>query len=332
MTTVTERTLVVTSPHGLGNRLRPLLSGMVLAEASQRHFSFLWTRTAACGAGFHDLFKNDWQVQEVTPGVVDALPTWPRLPDVLADDEPKLTIRTPYWLLTPSCHPAHPALMSRCAELLAELQPIPEIARKVTEFQASHFRPRMIGVHLRRGDFTVVRRWQANNLGSSFHAVDKLLARWPDAGVLLCSDDITPENSGQSLPTTGVHAAYQRRYGPHLIVRRPSSLDRSTVGGVQEALVDLWLLRSVDAFVGTLDSSFSDVASFERQVPIFWAEPDDWRYQLLAWLLMQTGIVGSLQRSGCRRCGREVMLLESIQYYAQRLRRKWKWINYVAPF
>jgi hypothetical protein len=47
-----ERTLIVTWPDGLGNRLRGLLSGMVMAEASHRRFSFLWARTDACMASF----------------------------------------------------------------------------------------------------------------------------------------------------------------------------------------------------------------------------------------------------------------------------------------
>lgn len=333
MTTVAERILVVASPHGLGNRLRPLLSGMVLAEASQRRFSFLWARTVACGAAFHDLFENNWPVQEVASAVVKTLPTWPRLPDVLTVTEPNLTVRTPYCLLAPSCHPAHAALMPRCAELLAELQPIPEIAQKVMAFQASHFHPHMIGVHLRRGDFTIVRRWQANNLGSSLRAVDKLLERWPDAGILLCSDDGASEQGTRPWPATGVQAAYQRRYGPRLVVRQPSSLDRSTIAGVQEAIVDLWLLRSVDAFIGTLNSSFSDIASFGRQVPVVWAEPDDWRYRLLAWLLKLTGIAYFLRRDGCRRFGREVTLLDSTQYYSRKLWGKPRrtQTNYVAP-
>lgn len=315
-----ERTLIVTWPDGLGNRLRGLLSGMVMAEASHRRFSFLWARTDACMASFHDLFENDWPIQEVNPEVINALPVCLKVPDVLTAVEANLTIRTPHWLLAPGCHPAHAAYIPHCAALLAELRPAPAIARQVAEFQADHFRPRMIGVHLRRGDFTTVRRLQAANLGSSLRAVDRLLERWPDAGVLLCSDDGAPGSGNQALPLTGVQAAYRQRYGARVCIRQPSTLDRRTTAAMQEAVVDLWLLRSTAAFVGTLTSSFSEVAAFGRQTPIYWAGPDSRRYRLLAWLLTQTGIARALEHDGCRRRGRDVILLESIRFYLHRAR------------
>jgi hypothetical protein len=61
----TERTLSVTVWAGLANRLRVLLSGMVVAAASKRGFVLLWPRTRDCAASFDELFTNAWPVREV---------------------------------------------------------------------------------------------------------------------------------------------------------------------------------------------------------------------------------------------------------------------------
>jgi hypothetical protein len=52
-----------------------------------------------------------------------------------------------------------------------------------------------------------------------------------------------------------------------LVWMSPRSLDRQTPEAVQDALVDLWLLRSTDYFVGTYRSSFSEMAVVGRSIP-----------------------------------------------------------------
>ena len=47
----------------------------------------------------------------------------------------------------------------------------------------------------------------------------------------------------------------------------PRSLDRGRSEAVQDALIDLLLLRQTQAIVGTADSSFSEMAMFGRSIP-----------------------------------------------------------------
>ncbi|MFZ4656966.1 MAG: hypothetical protein ACOYNY_08145 [Caldilineaceae bacterium] len=328
---ITERTLSVTVWAGLANRLRVLLSGMVVAAASNRRFTMLWPRTRDCAASFDELFANDWPVQDVPLIETIALPAYTGyycrpLPDVLRSTVQHLALRTPHWLIAPTCLPHHAPLAPRCEALMNELQPLPALSAAVAAFRAAHFRPQMIGVHLRRGDYLFYYRRVTNNLESSFRAVDRLLKRWPEAGILLCSDDGGADlYKARGIINTGVHQAFAQRYGSRVVWRTPLTLDRTEVAALQDAVIDLWLLRSVDAFVGTVDSSFSELACYGRQIPVIWAEPDDQRYRVLALALRLSGAAQVLQGRTGRRFQRELSLVRLINYYSLRVRNKFSY-------
>lgn len=326
MTTAAERSLTVACWAGLGNRLRVLLSGLTVAVASDRRFTMLWPRTRDCAASFTDLFVNDWPVEEASLTAVKDLPPYlgyycPPLPDALTSAAPHLALLTPHSLLEPARSPRHAALLPKCAALLAALEPTPLLADQIAAFKAAHFRLRMIGVHLRRGDFLFYGAGASDNFASSRRAVEVLLRQWSDAGIFLCSDDGAGDPYQARRAVTGVHAAYRQHFGERVVWRTPSSLDRSQPAATQDALVDLWLLRATDGFVGTPDSSFSEMAVFGRSVPTRWAEPDHWRYRLAAGLLHAAGIAWLLRQQGRRRFGRELSLPRLLHYYRSRLLR-----------
>ena len=47
----------------------------------------------------------------------------------------------------------------------------------------------------------------------------------------------------------------------------PRTLDRAVPMAIQDAVVDLWLLRSTNMFVGTALSGFSDLVYFGNDIP-----------------------------------------------------------------
>lgn len=267
-----ERTLTVAASAGLGNRLRVLLSGMALAATTGRRFTMLWPRTEACAASFDELFTNPWPVQEVTWEEVERLPIIPHANraglDLLTMDATAIQGQTYNWLLAPARFPAHQPLMRRCAELLQEMQPVAEIQARVAAFQASSFRSHMIGVHLRRADMHFLYPTSAANTRPAMAAVDAYLAQHPEAGILLCTDDgAIHQGTERAAPTEGVQARFRAQYGDRVVFTAPRSLDRRDPVAIQDAVVDLWLLRQTDCFVGTARSSFSEFAVFGRAVP-----------------------------------------------------------------
>ena len=269
------RTLTVYCPWGLCNRLRVLLSGIALAESSDRSFRMFWPQTQHCHAGFHELFENNWNVTTGEPdrATHESMQNlrafhFQRLPDFLVNPSPLLNLTSNTWLIQPSVHANHSILKNHCRALLEELAPLRTIRDQADGFRNAYFRPRMIGVHIRRGDFLNARHRPhvTSLLRANIAAVDRYLDEAPDAGIILCTDDGAPiPGIASSTPSHGVREAFANRYGNRLAPAYPTGLDRGTTLAIQEALVDLLLLRDATFFVGTTQSSFSEIVALARR-------------------------------------------------------------------
>ncbi len=270
-----ERTLTVHCPWGLGNRVRLLLSGLAIARATGRRFRMFWPRTNDCAAGFADLFQNDWGVlgeppDEQTQALTKTFAPWQRTPDLLDSQERHLVLRSNSWLIQPQVHSRHVQLMRDCAAIFHELVPIEPIQGAQSQFRQGNFRPSMIGVHVRRGDYVNprVRPDTVFSLQRTLSAVDQYLEHSPQAGIFLCTDDgaVHPK-TGKLTETHGIVASFQERYPERVVLAPSTSLDRGQTSAVQQALVELLLLRQTDYFVGTQQSSFSAMVMIGRDRP-----------------------------------------------------------------
>ena len=318
----TERTLTVFCPYGLCNRLEALVSGLALAEASGRRFHMWWPITSVCAAPFDTLFSNDLGVENVSRETVMPFhithPLFERMPDLLKQDQADLVIGHPTWLLRPKQYAGHAELFNRSLAIFNQLQPIPVIQAEVDAFRDEHFRTTMIGVHMRRGDFVQARPDISGNLESALAAVDSLLDRFPQAGILLCSNE-NPAETGAK-----VHACFVQRYGSQLAQRRPTSLERSRVEGVQQALVDLWLLRSTDALVGTTGSTFSELAGWGHAIsPVFVGTPL-YGYNRMERLARVTGVYTALRIFGRWRYGQDIPIPVLLKHFKRGMIRRIK--------
>ena len=279
------RTLTVYCKNGLCNRLYVLLSARVLAEETDRHFRMFWPRTSACAARFSDLFENSWNILEQVPDELTqsrsrSFFSYQPIPDLVQSQDPHPVFDVWGMLIAPKRYSGHARLQRSCGEQLAMLRPVEPVRRAVDSFKAGHFRPTMIGVHLRRGDFK--KDYPSTQIAPDLQAVlenvDRYLEISPDAGILLCTDDgaIHPRTK-ESTGTQGVKECFLERFPNRVVFTQPTSLDRNEMVSIQEALVDLLLLREVDYFVGTQGSTFSGIAVFEREIPrvfVSGARPD----------------------------------------------------------
>ena len=267
-----QRTLTVTSYSGLANRLRVLTSAVVMAGETGRALTMHWHRLPTCGAAFDELFTNDLPVVNFADAPITPLPDFAGplgrdLFDLLTATEPHIAIKAVTWLALPEIYPHHRPLLARCAAVLDELRPTPEIEERVAAFRSAHFRPRMIGVHLRRGDFYRYSAYSVDNTTSAVAATRRYLQACPDAGIFLCTDDGAADPVTGRRTVEGTHEKFRRAFGDRVIRAEPRSLDRADSAAVQDALVDLLLLRACDFVVGTWGSSFSELAVFGRDVP-----------------------------------------------------------------
>lgn len=307
------RTLTVFCATGLSNRLYVLTSGMAIAAATGRAFRMLWPRTQACGAAFQELFANDWPVETVDVKVLAKRPyAWslhqPDPPNLRAAAEDDIVLGSHRTLVRPDLFPDHAALTESCLAGFRRLQPIPAIAETAARFRTQHFRPTMIGVHLRRGDFMQVRPDLMANTPQAIAAVETALAHLPEAGIFLATDD----DPG---PGKGVRAQFTRRFGKRVVWTTPRSLDRNSVAAVQDGLVDLWLLRQTDHFVGSAGSAFSRLAVYGLDVPHTFSRGSSPGYRRALRLYQLFGLYWLLRRLGRLEFQRDLAFPTLLRYY-----------------
>lgn len=264
------RTLTVMCASGLANRLRVLLSGAALAEATGRRFEMYWPRTSACSADFDGLFTAPWAVRAVEweshrlPNfVTDAS----MVPDLLTSDVRDLAFLHTGTFFAPEQHPHHGPHVARSHALLDHVQPIDRLARRIHAFADGRFRPVMIGVHLRRGDFVRRQPDLVANAGQAVAAVTRMVDAQPDAGILLCTDDGGVDQESGRTVFDGVRELFVSRFGSRVVIPEARSLDRRDPVAIEDAVVHLWLLRQTQYVVGSAGSSFSELAVVGRDVP-----------------------------------------------------------------
>lgn len=319
------KSLTVGCTAGLGNRLRVLASGLALAEAGGRSFRMLWPRTFHCSASFHELFANPLPVEESSLAATCALVDYSgerssRLPDILAGPEIDITVLGFSWITDSARFPNNQGLQPRCEEIIASLQPIPEIADRIAEFRVRNFRPKMIGVHLRRGDMP---RHRMASVGNAIAATEGYLEQFPDAGILLCTDDGAPPPwDRENARDHGVRGRFRRCFGDRVVWTAPRYLDRAYPVSIQDAVADLWLLRGTDALVASAGSSFSEIAAFGRSIPIRWCKSDNRRYNFIETVLRKAGIYPALKRDSMKRFGTDLRFPDMVDRYRREFRRR----------
>jgi|GEM_PF-2021141 len=276
------RHLTLYCDSGLANRMCVLVSGRVMARAAGAELEFLWPLCATCNCSFERLFEPSPEVRTVPYEAIVGLPsirrTWGSQPvDLLAQTDDHVTWGFVSWWLRPDLYPAHAALQDELAPALAALVPAAPIRERVAAFKAAHFRPQMIGVHLRRGDFHTARPDVVANTAQVIARIAEHLVTWPHAGILLATDDGAAGGeigagrstgaAGKPAIREGVRETLVRRFGSRVVSATPRTLDRSAPEAIEDALVELLLLRETQAVIGTEGSSFSALAAFGRDVP-----------------------------------------------------------------
>jgi hypothetical protein len=320
-----HKTLTVTSDAGLCNRLRALLSGKAIAEATGREFAMRWRPTVACGCAFERLFQNDWNVRadiyfDRRNALDLTITPWKSYPEWLSLNDAMLFVHHNGFLIQPARFIRHRPLETRSHELMRELKPVFPLEQRIREYRERFFRVQMIGVHLRRGDLVQLRPDTTGNLETALRRVDERLEQEPDAGILLCTDDGSRNPySNRALPAEHIHARFQQRYGARVVFTTPS-LDRSSPQAIEDALVDLWLLRSTQFFVGTIGSSFSCLAGFGNAIQAVQTAAFTAPYRRKVRWLKPIGLHSLLTRVAHYEYGREASYTQLVRRNLRRLR------------
>lgn len=129
----------------------------------------------------------------------------------------------------------------------AELNPIESLNRQIQIYRERFSGKRVVGVHIRRTDNV----WSTeSSMTESFvRKMDAELDK-DSATVFFIATDSTTEES-----------LMISRYGDRIMTFEKATLRRDSVEGIQLALIDLYILSSVDIIIGSYRSSFTDTAA-----------------------------------------------------------------------
>ncbi len=129
--------------------------------------------------------------------------------------------------------------------------PVDALKERIRAF-TEQFGSRCVGVHIRRTDNAV-------SMGKSTTEqfvleMNRELSEYPESRFFLATDDRSEE-------------AFLRKTFPGKIISNETrTLERSSIAGIQDALLDLYCLSATDKLIGSYWSSFTDIAADMRGI------------------------------------------------------------------
>lgn len=138
-------------------------------------------------------------------------------------------------------------------------KPIKAIQHRISEITDT-YTTTTIGIHIRRGDNTVSVEKSPFNLFKE--AIEQEISKNKEVRFYLSTDDIFTQNQ---LLTD---------FGDKITIQKNKDLSRTTLKGIQDALVDLYCLSKTSKIIGSYWSSFTETAAAINKTPLFTVNKD----------------------------------------------------------
>lgn len=135
--------------------------------------------------------------------------------------------------------------VSNCYSLKELFVPTIEIQEQINRLR-SQYSENVFGIHIRRTDNK--RSIQKNEIDDYLRFMDQKIETCPDVKFYLATDSMD------------VKRLMINRYGD-MIVFHKAMLERTSVQGMKDAVVDLWCLSLTKEIIGSYYSSYSDTAA-----------------------------------------------------------------------
>ncbi len=131
-------------------------------------------------------------------------------------------------------------------------QPLPKLQKKMNELLSNT--ENIIGLHIRRTDH--IHAIQYSQTNSFINIVKKELSLNPKVKFFLATDDPKEEQLFKNL------------FPQKIIINSNKDFNRSSIKGIQDAVVDLYTLAATQKIYGSYQSTFSETAAEIRQIPL----------------------------------------------------------------
>jgi len=262
--------LTVVPQGGLCNRLRVILSALYLSRGMREGFVCVeWAENRECSARFSDLFEpfeeEFFRVQPLQ---------WKNIPPMRRNLHVQELLRRFFYdrqfvnysylqepdLLTASLQKAAKVYVSTCYEiapfpssLFRTLRLQRELESEVEELTAG-FGDHMVGVHIRRTDNKQSRSVSTDD--DFRKAMTREIEAQPGTLFFLATDDLE------------LKMALQEEFPGRILRQHIADVRRDTLGGMRQAVVDLFCLSRTHKILGSYYSSFSETAAEIGNLPL----------------------------------------------------------------
>ncbi len=276
---ISNKKIIVYCDSGLCNRLRALFSAKYSSDILNKDMEFIWIKNSSCGAEFSDLFENTefnitnnyslWKKIFFKELDFSRDKNTQKIPiDILKYNTKNKIIHTYISLFSPRDFPYHDISLRESNKIFNILKPIKYVRDEVENFTTKNFKNKIMGVHIRRGDFILYFKEKTQNLDSFIKEMDNFLRINPQGKFFVSTDDGSKSPNGTKIDKENVIDFLINRYGENKILQYiPRSLERMDKESIQDALINLLILRKTDEFIGNQYSSFSEMAMINRDIP-----------------------------------------------------------------
>lgn len=262
--------LTVVPQGGLCNRLRVILSAMALSRSFREGFVCVdWAVDDECKAAFSDLFEPfEEENFRVRPRRWLNIPPSRRNMHVqemcrrLVYDAQLVnySYRQDEKALAAALQRGRKVYVSTCYEiaplpsaLFRALRPERELESEVEELAAG-FGDCMVGVHIRRTDNKQSRKVSTDD--DFRRAMNREIETQPGTLFFLATDDLE------------LKMTLQEEFPGRIMMQHVADVRRDTLGGMRQAVVDLFCLSRTQKVLGSYYSSFSETAAEIGGIPL----------------------------------------------------------------
>lgn len=263
------KSIIIEPFAGLANRMRVIVSGLWLQQQLNAKLTCVWNESNELNAPFEKLFMPIEGLNQLKNSSKYKYAKATNQPDYIRKivavsinkifgidyciKEPNLIKNT--WHAKADVRKIAAAYDTlyffTCEEfgatdaMYAVFKPIEEIQIKIDSLTAK-FNRHTVGIHVRRTDN--VKAIIGSPIDQYIGKMDEAIRQSPDCNFYLATDDPLVEQ------------ALVERYGD-LIITHKKDYSRETIGGMQDAVTDLFCLSRTSRLIGSYWSSFTDVAA-----------------------------------------------------------------------
>ncbi len=253
---------IVSAAHGgLSNRIKCLISSVDIAKRTGRSVLLYWAKNKDCNSTFSELFENNITgiSKEELRKILKSKDSKVILEggNFLLEDKKYIINELPIFSFVDKKQDYHfyktpQEIRLKIIRYLRTLKIKKSIQEEVEDFYGKRFGGRIVGVHIRKGDFVFVENG-VGNVSSERMFIKKIkeeIAKNKETKFFLATEDIGTEKRIKEL------------FNNRLLIYSKKTTAREEEGSVKEALIEMLLLSKTGKILGNFRSSFTEMAWF----------------------------------------------------------------------